>query len=124
MVSCWVQLFSGFIVCYFIGEYIQIFEGDPGLQVLARFGQGAELLIGCHHVLIAVLLRLFALLIREGGGEIAGPVDIDVSVDLTGIEFSKIRGVLLRDVCVTIELADDRAIFTFNQAIAPQGTLS
>ena len=91
-------MFSGHIVRHFIGECIQISEGDPRLQVLAGFVQGAELLIGCHHVLVAVFLTLFALVIGNCGGKIAGPVEVDVPVDLLAIQFSEVRGVLLRYV--------------------------
>ncbi len=60
---------------------------------------------------------LFTLLISDGVGEITGSVEVDVPVDLLTIEFREIGGVLLRYVGIAVELADDRAIFTFNPSI-------
>ena len=54
-------MFSGVIVCHFIGECIEISEGDVRLQVLAGSVQRAELLIGRHHVIVAVFLPLLPL---------------------------------------------------------------
>lgn len=44
-------------------------------------------------------------------------MEVDVPVDLSAFQLGKVRGVLLRYVRVAIELANDGAVLTFNQAI-------
>lgn len=73
-----------------------------------------EFLIGCHHVFVAVFLALFTHLTSDCGGEIAGPVEVNVPVDLAAIEFSEVDGVLLRYVRIAIQFTNDRAILTLN----------
>lgn len=64
-----------------------------------------------------ILLPLLAFTIGDDGGEIAGAMEVNVPIDLLAIELSKVRSVLLRDMRVTIELSDNRAILSFNQSI-------
>ena len=59
---------------------------------------------------IAIFLVLFALVIRDDGGEVAGSVEVDIAVHLLAIELSKISGVLLRNVPIAVELANHRTI--------------
>ena len=44
-------------------------------------------------------------------------MEVDVPVDLLALEFSEVRGVLLRYVRIAIKFANDGAIFTLNQTI-------
>ena len=39
-----------------VGDFIQLFEGDAGLEVLRGVGKRFEPVIGRHHVIVAVVL--------------------------------------------------------------------
>ena len=54
-----------------------------------------QLVIGRHHIFIAIFLALFALVIGDVGGEVARAVEVEIARGLVLIELGKLGGVLL-----------------------------
>ena len=60
---------------------------------------------------------MFGFAVCDDGREITGAVAVYLSIEVQTIELSKLQGVLLRDVHVAVEFADNRAILAFDQAV-------
>ena len=73
-----IETLSGCIVAAFGGDCIQLLEGDAGFEVARGLGQGFQFFVRGLHVFLAVALAEFAFGIGIVGGEVAGPMEVEV----------------------------------------------
>ena len=81
--------------------------------MILMIGDGFQALPRRHDLVVRVGFPDLSLWIDFVDGEITGPVEVEVGIELFRIEAVDRSRVLLRDVAVTHEFADNRTILAF-----------
>ena len=92
-------------------------QTQPRFQKLLRFGQRLQFLERRPVVVVLVFALPFAALVQAHRRESAGPVKVQVRIQVLGVEVLQRLGVRAGDVSVADQLADHRAVLAFHQRI-------
>ena len=114
---CDLELLGGVVVGLGGGESVQLFEAEALLEVLVGVGQRLEFLIRRHHGAIRIALALLALGVGRDFGEEAGPVEVEVRVQVLAVEGVEARGVFLWQMRIAPVFAHDRAVLALDQRV-------
>ena len=105
------------IVAHGVGLAAKSLHGEFGFEVICEVGDGLQPVPRGHDLVVRVGLSDLALGIDLVDRELAGPVEVEIGIELIGIEAIDRCGVVLRDMAVAHELADDRAVLGFGQGV-------
>jgi len=112
-----IEALGGLIIAHGIRDGIQLFEADAGSEVLLGVGQRLELVVRCHHILIAVAFFEASPGINFLGGEEAGAVEVEVGGEDALGECVDLLGELAWDVSVAEMLSHHGAVPGLDQGI-------
>ena len=112
-----IQVFGGLLIADYGGDVIELLQRPSWLEVLFGLGQGFQFVIGGHHGLIGVPLPRFPLGVDHHHREKAGPVKVDVRIEVVAREDVELWCPLLGDVDIAQLLPNDRPIFAFHSGI-------
>ena len=112
-----IEVPGSIIVAYGMGDVIQHLEGDAGFEVLSGVGQGFQLLIGSHYLVVAVTLSNPALVIDFLGGEEAGAMEVEIEGEHLLGEAVDLLGETTGDMGIVEMLTHHRAVLGFYQGV-------
>ena len=110
-----VEALGGLIVADGVGDCIQLREGGAGLEVLAGLGQGFELVVGRHHILVAFADAVLG--VNFLGGKEAEPMEVEIRREHALGKVVDLGGEAARDVGIAQVLAHDGAILGLHQGV-------
>ena len=94
---------------------IQYFKGDPRFQLVFALRERFELVVGRHHRFIAVDLAFFAVRIRPDLRKEAGPMKVEIGIQVLLIEGIDERSPALGNVGMAKQLPHHGPILTFRR---------
>jgi hypothetical protein len=92
-------------------------DGDSGLEVVGVVGDGLQSLPRRHDLVVGVGFAHLAFRVDPVDCEVAGPVEVEIGIEQLTVESIDGAGVVLRDMAVAHQLADDGAVLGFDQRI-------
>jgi hypothetical protein len=93
---------------------LQYFKRAPGFQVVLGFRERFQLLLGCHHRLIAGHFAFLAIRIGPDRRQEAGPVEVQIGCEMSLIEGIHERDPTLGNGAMAKEFPDHRPILPFH----------
>ncbi len=115
--SCLLYSVCGLIITHDLGLVFKRLRSNAGFEVGLVIGDGLEALPRGHDLVVRVGFADLSLGIDLVHGKVAGPVEVKVGIECVGIKAVDGAGMLLRDVAVAHEFADDSAVLAFGQCI-------
>ncbi len=100
-----------------VSDGVQSVKAYARFQVRLCIGEGFEFLIRGHQGRVGIAFSLFPGLVGDGVREQAGPVIVDVRVEVLAMEGIEQAGPALRDMGMAEELAHDMAVLAFHQGV-------
>ena len=110
-----LQSIGGRVVAEPVSDGVQSVKAYARFQVRLCIGEGFECLIRGHQGLIRVTLALFSGRVGDGDREQAGPMIVDVGIEVLAMEGIEQAGPALRDMGMAQELTHDMAVLSFHQ---------
>jgi len=80
-------LFSSLIIVLAKSYFIQYFKSDAWFQIVSGIFNGFQFVIRCHHAFIGIDFLVFAFNVRNGFGEKAGAMVVNIREQSAVIEF-------------------------------------
>ena len=115
--SGFVELLGGVVVGQSGSLGLELGQGNTGFEKGVGIGQRGQFLQGRHDQPLGVAFLYLALAINGVLGKQAGPVEVEVGVDVRGTEVVDLLRKTLRDVAVAEALAYDSAVLGLRQAV-------
>ena len=94
---------------------IEYFKGDSGFQLGLCLRERFKLVIGGHHGFIAIDLALLAFLICPDLWKEAGPMKIEIGIEVLLIKGIDQWGPALRNVAIAKQFPHHGPVFTFGE---------
>ncbi len=98
------------MVAHRVGLATESVHGEFGFEVICELGDGLQSIPRGHDLVVRVGLSDLAFGVDLVDREVAGSVEVEIGIELIGVEAIDRCGVVLRDMTVAHELVDDRAV--------------
>ncbi len=112
-----MQSGRGLIIAHRSGLAPQGFDRDVGTQVAALWAQAGEFFQRRLHQALRITFDNLTLVVGTVLGKQAGPVQVQIGIQVVPAELVDLGGKTLRNVVVAQELAYDRAVLGLDQGV-------